>query len=198
MITARFLSELAAEVHRSSDGFPVPLGKKIRLTPWWQCRSLMGNLSPLSASKFAFDICELPTPRICTERRASPGSASPEVFRTTTPALPLNRGLALPRWPCGSQLLRPYHFRLVDYGSLFAYRSSRPNDLPWTEFTALLGLHSQTTRLVDSASWCDRVRAGRASPSPAPRSRGLGPCPSLSDRFSRLQFDTQIRPITTQ
>ncbi|CAF2086461.1 unnamed protein product, partial [Brassica napus] len=30
------------------------------------------------------------------------------------------------------------------------------------EFTARLGLHSQTTRLVDSASWCDRVRARRA------------------------------------
>ncbi|KAE8720265.1 hypothetical protein F3Y22_tig00020999pilonHSYRG00008 [Hibiscus syriacus] len=27
------------------------------------------------------------------------------------------------------------------------------------QFTARLGLHSQTTRLVDSASWCDRVRA---------------------------------------
>ncbi|KAK8640795.1 hypothetical protein V6N13_008547 [Hibiscus sabdariffa] len=34
---------------------------------------------------------------------------------------------------------------------------------PWTEFTARLGLHSQTTRLVDSASWCDRVRARRGS-----------------------------------
>ncbi|PWA90863.1 gamma-glutamyl hydrolase 2 [Artemisia annua] len=29
--------------------------------------------------------------------------------------------------------------------------------------TALLGLHSQTTRLADSASWCDRVRARRGS-----------------------------------
>ncbi|KAM7459738.1 hypothetical protein LguiA_036274 [Lonicera macranthoides] len=28
---------------------------------------------------------------------------------------------------------------------------------------ALLGLHSQTTRLADSASWCDRVRARRGS-----------------------------------
>ncbi|KAK8586375.1 hypothetical protein V6N13_009968 [Hibiscus sabdariffa] len=38
-----------------------------------------------------------------------------------------------------------------------------PHPTPWTEFTARLGLHSQTIRLVDSASWCDRVRARRGS-----------------------------------
>ncbi|CAN6973836.1 unnamed protein product, partial [Brassica rapa subsp. trilocularis] len=46
---------------------------------------------------------------------------------------------------------------------------------PWTEFTARLGLHSQTTRLV--------VRQGPGttglSPSLAPLSRELGPGPSL-------------------
>ncbi|CAL8988978.1 unnamed protein product [Prunus brigantina] len=31
------------------------------------------------------------------------------------------------------------------------------------EFTARLGLHSQTTRLADGASWCDGVRAQRGS-----------------------------------
>ncbi|CAL9161029.1 unnamed protein product [Musa hybrid cultivar] len=47
---------------------------------------------------------------------------------------------------------------------------------PWTEFTARLGLHSQTTRLVDSASWCDRVRAGRGSHPPRrPFPGDLGP-----------------------
>ncbi|CAL9141397.1 unnamed protein product [Musa hybrid cultivar] len=38
------------------------------------------------------------------------------------------------------------------------------------------GLHSQTTRLVDSASWCDRVRAGRGSHPPRrPFPGDLGP-----------------------
>ncbi|CAL9141502.1 unnamed protein product [Musa hybrid cultivar] len=47
---------------------------------------------------------------------------------------------------------------------------------PWTEFIARLGLHSQTTQLVDSASWCDRVRAGRGSHPPRrPFPRDLGP-----------------------
>ncbi|CAL9176752.1 unnamed protein product [Musa hybrid cultivar] len=47
---------------------------------------------------------------------------------------------------------------------------------PWTEFTARLGLHSKTTRLVDSASWCDRVRAGRGSHPPRrPFPGDLGP-----------------------
>ncbi|KAL2327111.1 hypothetical protein Fmac_020538 [Flemingia macrophylla] len=31
------------------------------------------------------------------------------------------------------------------------------------EFTARLGLHSQTTRLIDSASWCDKVQAQHGS-----------------------------------
>ncbi|KAK8700913.1 hypothetical protein V6N13_019303 [Hibiscus sabdariffa] len=44
------------------------------------------------------------------------------------------------------------------------------------EFTARLGLHSQTTRLVDSASWCDRVRARRGShPLRRPFPGDLGP-----------------------
>ncbi|KAE8729904.1 hypothetical protein F3Y22_tig00003041pilonHSYRG00071 [Hibiscus syriacus] len=33
---------------------------------------------------------------------------------------------------------------------------------PWMKFTARLGLYSQTTRLIDSASWCDRVLARQA------------------------------------
>ncbi|KAF3438217.1 hypothetical protein FNV43_RR20978 [Rhamnella rubrinervis] len=41
-----------------------------------------------------------------------------------------------------------------------------------------IGLHSQTTRLADSASWCDRVRHDGLSPLGAP-SRGLGPGPPL-------------------
>ncbi|KAK4381621.1 hypothetical protein Sango_2949300 [Sesamum angolense] len=51
-----------------------------------------------------------------------------------------------------------------------------------------IGLHSQTTRLADSASWCGRVRARRGSPSPAPLSRGLGPGPPL-----RTLLQTTIR-----
>ncbi|CAL9143476.1 unnamed protein product, partial [Musa hybrid cultivar] len=47
-------------------------------------------------------------------------------------------------------------------GTPMARVMSSTASTPWTEFTARLGLHSQTTRLVDSASWCDRVRAGRA------------------------------------
>ncbi|WZZ15093.1 hypothetical protein YC2023_108182 [Brassica napus] len=38
-----------------------------------------------------------------------------------------------------------------------------PRHAPWTEFTARLGLHSQTTELVDSASWCDRSRGATGS-----------------------------------
>ncbi|KAI0485976.1 hypothetical protein KFK09_029372 [Dendrobium nobile] len=37
---------------------------------------------------------------------------------------------------------------------------------PWTKFIARLGLHSQTTRLADNASCCDRVRAERGSHPP--------------------------------
>ncbi|KAE8637440.1 hypothetical protein CSA_023570, partial [Cucumis sativus] len=61
--------------------------------------------------------------------------------------------------------------------------------LPWTEFTARLGLHSQTTRLVDSTSWCDRVRAQRGShPLWRPLPRGLVPGPPL-----RTLLQTTIR-----
>ncbi|CAL8988946.1 unnamed protein product [Prunus brigantina] len=46
------------------------------------------------------------------------------------------------------------------------------------EFTARLGLHSQTTRLADGASWCDGGPGTTGlSPSPAPPSGGLGPGP---------------------
>ncbi|CAL9143173.1 unnamed protein product, partial [Musa hybrid cultivar] len=51
-------------------------------------------------------------------------------------------------------------------GTPMARVMSSTASTPWTEFTARLGLHSQTTRLVDSASWCDRVRAGRGSHPP--------------------------------
>ena len=44
------------------------------------------------------------------------------------------------------------------------------------EAAARFGLHSQTTRLVDGASWGDRVRAGRGSHPPRrPFPGDLGP-----------------------
>ncbi|KAI3672245.1 hypothetical protein L2E82_52919 [Cichorium intybus] len=51
------------------------------------------------------------------------------------------------------------------------------------------GLHSQTTRLADSASWCDRVRARRGShPLWRPLPGDLGPVPPL-----RTLLQTTIR-----
>ncbi|CAF2086554.1 unnamed protein product [Brassica napus] len=50
---------------------------------------------------------------------------------------------SLPRGTCSPSVSRPY--------------------LALDGITARLGLHSQTTRLVDSASWCDRVRTRRGS-----------------------------------
>ncbi|KAK6770426.1 hypothetical protein RDI58_032327 [Solanum bulbocastanum] len=67
---------------------------------------------------------------------------------------------SFPRGTCSLSVSRPY----------------LALDEPWTEFTARFGLHSQTTRLVDSASWCDRVRAQRGShPLWRPLPGDLGP-----------------------
>ncbi|CAL8988961.1 unnamed protein product [Prunus brigantina] len=66
---------------------------------------------------------------------------------------------------------------------------------PWTEFTARLGLHSQTTRLADGASWCDGVRAQRGShPLRRHLPVDLGPV-RRRGRFSGLQFGRHGRPI---
>ncbi|PHT26198.1 hypothetical protein CQW23_34188 [Capsicum baccatum] len=66
------------------------------------------------------------------------------------------------------------------------------------EFTARFGLHSQTTRLVDSASWCDRVRARRSSYSlRCPLPGDLGPRvipPDLGSRSEHLSAKGSWRP----
>ncbi|KAK8700919.1 hypothetical protein V6N13_019309 [Hibiscus sabdariffa] len=62
------------------------------------------------------------------------------------------------------------------------------------EFTARLGLHSQTTRLVDSASWCDRVRARRGShPLRRPFPGDLGPAGFDNDPSAGSPTETLLR-----
>ncbi|KAK8531228.1 hypothetical protein V6N13_096718 [Hibiscus sabdariffa] len=63
-------------------------------------------------------------------------------------------------------------------------------------FTARLGLHSQTTRLVDSASWCGQGPGTTGlSPSPAPLSRGLGARSVAEDASPDYNSDAEGRPI---
>ncbi|KAI3485340.1 hypothetical protein L1887_51392 [Cichorium endivia] len=77
---------------------------------------------------------------------------------------------------------------------------------PWTEFTALLGLHSQTTRLADSASWCDRVRATTGlSPSLAPpfqgtwaRSAAEDASPDYNSDSEAVRFSSWADPASSQ
>ncbi|CAL9094406.1 unnamed protein product [Musa textilis] len=92
-------------------------------------------------------------------RRRSPHRSAPRAERRT--GRPLFR-------------IRPSPFHL-SLAVLVRYRSLA-HILPWMKFTARLGLHSQTTRLVDSALWCDRVRVGRGSHPPrCPFPWDLGP-----------------------
>ncbi|KAK8530544.1 hypothetical protein V6N13_097304 [Hibiscus sabdariffa] len=85
-----------------------------------------------------------------------------------------------------SSFQSPFHLSLA---VLVRYRSLVPVFSLGRNLPRRLGLHSQTTRLVDSASWCDRVRARRGShPLRRPFPGDLGPGPSL-----RTLLQTTIR-----